>query len=166
MKLLTILLTILTLQAAAQSDSARRPIRLQFTQDHIAYMGAELQQNNTLSDHRLYDTLSARIGSGTRPDSVTTATYTAGFVLRFIGRVVDEQGGTVYVFLDQLLSGKTGYTGLIAQLNAKVQAGGAEGLTARWLRRELQELLARKAAPLTEKKKQGATYLTNPLEYN
>ena len=158
-KLLFLLLISAT--AAAQTDTSRLLIRLNFMQQHIAYMGAELSQRNTLQDKRLHDTLAARIGTGTSPTTVVAGSYPAGFVIKFFERVADEQTGTAYTFLRELISGRSGYVGILSQLNTQVTDGN---LVALWLRNELNELLKRKEAVMTEKLKQGADWLKTPLE--
>jgi len=161
MKTIILFLLITTTSAFAQSDTAKQIIRLNFTQDHIAYMGAELSMRNTLNDKRIHDTLAARIGSGTKEDSVTTGGYPAGFVLRFFQQLADEQTGAAYNYFRDLVNGKTGYVGILFQLNTQVQNGN---LTALWLRRELNEMMKRKEAVLKEKKQSGIDYLKTPLE--
>ncbi len=158
----TILFYLLLIATAAQSqtDSASLLIRLQFKQKHIAYMGAELSERNTLKDQRIRDTLAARIGSGTKPDSVTTASYPAGFVLKFVERVSDEQAAAVYSYLNELL---TGTGNIITQLNTKISTNTTDKPAATWLMAQLINLQARKEAVLTEKLKNGATWLKSDL---
>lgn len=150
----------ISLKSSAQTDTSRQVIRLSFMQKHIAYMGAELSERNTLQDQRTRDTLAARIGSGTKPDSVTTGGYPAGFVLKFFQRLTDEQTGTAYDFFRELINGKTGYVGIVTQLNQRVNGGD---LTALWLRSQLQELIQRKEAVMIEKLKGGAAWLKEDL---
>jgi hypothetical protein len=159
-KLLSIILFVGT-TAAAQTDTSRLLIRLNFMQQHIAYMGAELSQRNTLQDKRLHDTLAARIGNGTSPTTVVAGSYPAGYVLKFFEAVAREEAGVAYTFLRELINGRSGYVGILNQLNTMVTNGD---LVALWLRTELLDLLKRKEAVMTEKQKGGADWLKTPLE--
>lgn len=160
MKTILSILLLISTTAIAQ-DSSRLTIRLSLKQKHLAYMGAELSERNTLADQRLRDTLSARIGSGTNLDSVVNAGYPVGFILKFFQAVSDEQTGTGYLFLNELLSG-TG--NVLTQLNTKINNNHSDRAAALWLRGQINDLAARKKAPLDEKIQRGAAWLKTLID--
>lgn len=149
--------------ARGQVDTGKFLVRLQFTQDHIAAMGAFLadenqpfSKDNYTKFMRINDTLATRIGSGTKPDSVTFGSYPVNFVMAFFNRLTDKASGSIYSDLSEIVDGSAKYIGVLQQLNTQVSAGNK---TALYLRRELIELFKRKKAPWTEEKERGKNFL-------
>jgi hypothetical protein len=160
-----ILLLFISTASFAQVDTGKLLVRLQFTQDHIAAMGSFLaderqpfSKDNYTSFMRINDTLALRIGTGTKPDSVTIGSYPVNFVIGFFSRLTDKQAGSIYSDLRDIINGKSGYIGILQQLNTQANDGNK---VAAYLRKELIDLFARKQAVWIEEKERGKIFLLN-----
>ncbi len=160
MKKITFIFALFIAAQATAQDSSNMLIRLSLKQKHIAFMGAELSDRNTLKDLRIRDTLAARIGSGTKPDSVTTGSYPAHFVLKFLQKVSDEQAAVINGYLNELTKDAGN---VITQLNTKISGNQPDKAAAIWLKGQLITLQAAKQAVLTEKLKAGVEWLKADL---
>jgi hypothetical protein len=159
---------LLSVNAFSQVDTSKLSITLNLKQKHIAYMAAELSENNKLNDVPVRDSMRLYIGSGTSPDSIIVTHFKAGVVARFIAALMDDQSGKVYSMMNELATSTAGqgYAGLIPQLNVKKNQVNSEQGVSIWLLNNILDRSNRYGQFLTDKLLSGKNWLLNPIIYN
>ena len=128
--------------SASAQDSSRFNINLNLKQKSYALTKSYADQFKQVQDVRFIDSLLLHMGSNSpaTADSLSISVWKAGRFLQFFLQVMDERAGPVFKYIDDLINSTqaaNGYTGILQQLNQKINNNTVDKPAATWLKGQI-----------------------------